>query len=129
MSSSHVRLAVPAAVVTIVATLWWHRSALGQAPAADNPAWEYATVEGFYEGSGSRGQVRFYGANVCYHGTSGCRWDTIRVSVTQWGQINDAVAAATARLGERGWEAVSVTPLRESFGPEVLLKRRRPAGE
>jgi hypothetical protein len=69
--------------------------------------------------------VKISVANVCYHVSDGCRWDTIRVTVDKSGEINDAVAAATARLGARGWEAVSFTAPSDYRRAAVLMKRRR----
>jgi hypothetical protein len=62
-------------------------------------------------------------ANICYHTTSGCRWETIRTTGERWGQGNDSLVAAIARLGEKGWEAVSATPATAEHRPTVLLKR------
>jgi hypothetical protein len=41
------------------------------------------------------------------------------------GQINDALAAAMARLGERGWEPVGLTQPSPENQPSVLMKRIR----
>ncbi|HYP06871.1 MAG TPA: hypothetical protein VER03_11630, partial [Bryobacteraceae bacterium] len=64
---------------------------------------------------------------ICYHTSNGCRWDTVRVQVDRWSQINDALAAATARLGERGWEPVAMTQPSPENRASVLMKRLRVA--
>lgn len=105
-----------------MAGLWWQRIAQAQPSVADL-AWEYATVEELEQYN--VGNVQVNSANVCYHTSNGCRWDTIRVNTTRWSQTNDAVAAATARLGLQGWEVVSTTPPVHPDRFSVLLKRIR----
>jgi hypothetical protein len=116
------QFALSAGAVSALAAFWWVRSASAQ---SENPRlhWEYATVEAFTEYS--QGNVLLSFANVCYHTTGGCRWDTIRVSVDRVGRTHDGLAAATARLGERGWEAVALTSPNDSQRASVLLKRVR----
>jgi hypothetical protein len=103
---------------------WWVR---GQSAAAGAPVWEFATVEALHETW--YGNFKSSTANICYHVGNGCRWETVRITVQQWGQINDALAAATARMGERGWEPVAVTQLSPDNRPSVLMKRIRPGTE
>lgn len=125
MSSKSARVAIPVALVIVAAGLWWQRGAQAQTPSENDVRWEFATVEALQELW--QGNVKISTANICYHTTNGCRWDTIRVSVNRWGQMHDALAAATARLGERGWEAVSATSPNDTHLPTILLKRVRPA--
>lgn len=65
-------------------------------------------------------------ANICYHTQGGCRWETIRTSVERSGQSNDALVSATARLGEKGWEAVNTSPGTSEQRQIVLMKRPAP---
>lgn len=116
------RLVAVAALVLVAGTTWWVQ---GQSADDGRPTWEFATVEALQEVA--FGNVKTSSANVCYHTPSGCRWDTIRVQVDRWSQINDALAAATARLGERGWEPVALTQASEENRPSVLMKRQRVA--
>ena len=119
---NRIRVAIPAAAVLIVAGLWWERGARAQ---TGTPLrWEFATVEGLFESV--QGRLKHSAANICFHTEHGCRWDTVRVSVDRTGMMQDAVAAATARLGERGWEVVSVTPPYESRPLTMVMKRARP---
>jgi hypothetical protein len=113
------RLAILAAAALIAGGLWLVRGH----EEGGSAAWEYATVEAFAEYT--QYTVKVSVANVCYHVSGGCRWDTVRVTVDKSGDINDAVAAATARLGERGWEAVSFTAPSDYRRAAVLMKRRR----
>jgi hypothetical protein len=99
---------------------WWVQ---GQSTEGAATVWEFATVEALQEVW--IGNIKTNTANICYHNPNGCRWDTIRINVDRWGQINDALAAALARLGERGWEPVAVTQMSPENRPSVLMKRRR----
>lgn len=119
-----IRFGVPALALTLSGALWWQQSAQAQSSLAE-VAWEYATVEELEQYN--VGNVRVNSANICYHTPNGCRWDTIRVNTTRWSQTNDAVAAATARLGLQGWEIVSTTPPVQPDRLAVVLKRIRRA--
>ena len=114
---------ITAAVVVLIAgATWWLQ---GQTAEGEGTAvWEFATVESLQEYS--VGNVKTSTANICYHTSGGCRWETVRVNVDRWGQTHDALAAASARLGERGWEPVAVTVMVPEQRPSILLKRRRP---
>ena len=111
------------AAVTVLAAsgLWWARAQTTTPPVT----WEFATVEALDQYN--VGNLRFNSANICYHTPNGCQWDTVRITVPRWSQTNDAVAAATARLGERGWEVVSSTIPVELYRATILMKRVRPA--
>ena len=85
--------------------------------------WEYATVEDLEQYN--YGNVRINVANICYHTVNGCRWDTIRVNTTRWSGTNDAVAAATARLGSDGWEVVTASHPTELKRESFMMKRLR----
>ncbi|HYO80611.1 MAG TPA: hypothetical protein VES20_04355 [Bryobacteraceae bacterium] len=95
------------------------------AQSAGGQAFEFATVEAY--GDDWVGNVKYSTANVCFHVTNGCRWETVRVSTDRWGEINDAFAAAGARLGERGWDLVAVTPVTDYQSQTATFRRARPA--
>ena len=86
-------------------------------------AWEYATVEDLEQYN--YGNIRINAANICYHAVNGCRWDTIRVNTARWSGTNDAVAAATARLGQDGWEVVTASHPTELKRESFMMKRIR----
>jgi hypothetical protein len=114
------RLLTALAFVLIAGAMWWVQ---GQSTDGGTAAWEFATVESLQEVW--VGNIKTSTANICYHVPNGCRWDTVRITVDRWGQINDALAAAVARLGERGWEPVGMTQMSQENRPSVLMKRRR----
>jgi hypothetical protein len=126
MWSQRLQIAMSAALSLLAAGFWLAGRAGGQTEIAAATVWEFATVEAlpeYWEGAVKRSP-----ANICYHTRAGCRWETIRVSVDRWGvMVHDGVAAATARLGERGWEVIGATSPSESARTTVLLKRIRPA--
>ena len=124
MSSRTTRFGVPALALIVASGLWWQRSAHAQASQSE-VMWEYLTVEELEQYN--IGNARFNSANICYHTINGCRWDTLRITTARWSQTNDAVAAATARLGLQGWEIVDTTPANEIDRMSVTMKRvRRP---
>lgn len=118
MSLPGVRFGV--AAVLIASGVWWARAQTTQSQVV----WEFATVEA--RDQYNVGVYRYNSANICYHTRKGCDWDTVRVTVPRWSQTNDAVAAATARLGERGWEVVSATSPNDVHQATILMKRVRP---
>jgi hypothetical protein len=124
MSSVGLRMAVPAVTLVAVCSFWYAGRVAAQT-ATPAVTWEYATVEAHDQYN--TGSVRYNSANVCYHTPNGCRWETTRVTVDRWSQTNDAVAAATARLGTQGWEVVATTAPTEFHRTTVTLKRARPA--
>ena len=124
MSSVGLRIGVPAVVVVAACSFWYAGRVEAQTP-TPAVAWEYATVEALDQYI--TGTVRYNSANICYHTPHGCRWETTRVTVDRWSQTNDAVAAATARLGSQGWEAVATTAPNEFHRTTITLKRARPA--
>ena len=101
------------AVVLVVAGIGQERRA--------EVAWEYATVEDLEQYN--YGNIRNNAANICYHTVNGCRWDTSRVNTTRWSGTNDAVAAATARLGQEGWEVVTASHPTELKRESFMMKR------
>jgi hypothetical protein len=107
----------------VVGGLGWERRAHAQ-PSAAEVVWEYATVEDLEQYN--YGNIRINTANICFHTVNGCRWETIRVNTTRWSGTNDAVAAATARLGQEGWEVVTASHATELKRESFLLKRLRP---
>jgi hypothetical protein len=122
MVSKPAHVVVPAVALFAFAAFCWVRSAHAQSENA-RARWEYATVEALTEYS--QGNALLSIANICYHTSDGCRWDTLRVWVDRTGRAHDGLVAATARLGERGWEAVALTSPNDSYRPSVLLKRLR----
>jgi hypothetical protein len=120
MSSRRIQLMIAAAFLFFTGQFWWERRAQAQ---SDSHGWEFATVEGLQEYW--QGNVKISTANICYHTPSGCRWDTVRASVSRWGESYDGIAAATAQLGSRGWEAVGPTSPNEKYRPAILMKRPR----
>ncbi len=116
------RLLFSAAVLLVAGAIWteWR---LHAQPSTTAAVWEYATVESFLEEYQFNRKIST--ANICFHSTSGCRWETIRTTVDRWGQSNDALVAASARLGEQGWEAVAATPSTDSHRATLVFKRQR----
>jgi hypothetical protein len=109
-----------AAIALLAVTgVWW----AGAQVTEPLVTWEFATVEALDQYN--LGNVRFNSANICYHTPKGCQWETLRVNTARWSQTNDALAAATARLGERGWEVVSMTTPTELHRMTILMKRIR----
>ena len=96
MVSKPAHVVVPAVALFAFAAFCWVRSAHAQSENA-RARWEYATVEALTEYS--QGNALLSIANICYHTSDGCRWDTLRVWVDRTGRALDRNAQAASMLG------------------------------
>lgn len=79
---------------------------------AVGPVWEYASI------SAAPMDSRLA---ICYAGTSGCQHESADSA-----PLGDAMMAAAARLGEKGWELAAVSDLTGDNRHDRILYFKRP---
>lgn len=86
------------------------------------PVWEYTSVTGSAQVMYDVGTAPQTRATICYANANGCRTEQVNSSTGDSNRGTEAVMAAAAKLGEKGWELTATNEL--SSGYRIMYFKR-----